>query len=511
MALSDAVTLDRVSRIVGYKLIKGQFNLTSPNLPQRIAILAEANDANQVGLSLNPNQVTTAQQAGTTYGFGSPIHQIMRILKPFSGDGVGGIPIFVYPQAVAPAATPTIQTLTAVGVASQSGIHYVRINGREGVDGQFYAINVVAGDTAATLATKIANAINAIQGSPVLANATGYEVILTTKWSGTTSSQLSVGVDVGNNNLGLTYNTVVVQNGVGIPSIQASLNLFQQDWNTIIVNSYGTDTNTMNTLEAFNGIPSPDGVIAPTGQFSGIIFRPFIAITGSTLDDPSAITDARLNNLTIAIAPAPDSLCFSCEAAANMAYLFAIQTQNNPHLDVAGSYYPDCPVPIPGTIMNAMALYTGRDAIVKKGCSTVSLSGGAYKVEDFVTTYHPLGETPPQYRYCRNLNIDNNVKFGYHLLEIAIAENKALANDSDIVTASNVIRPLDWKAVVYNYATDLSRRALIVQPAFMQQSILVSLGGSNPDRLETFFRYKRSGFGRILSTTAQAGFNFGTN
>jgi len=507
MALSDAVTLDRISRVVGYKLTKGNFSLVSPNLPQRIAILGEANDANQSTLSLTPVSVTSAQQAGNLYGYGSPIYHIMRILRPLlSGDGVGGIPTYVYPQAVASGATSKIQTLTAAGVATGSGVHYVKIAGRESQEGIYYAINIVAGDNAATIATKIASAVNAVIGAPVLANSTSYEVIFTSKWSGLTANDISISVDTGGVSLGLTYSTVNVQNGAGTPSISAALTLFANDWNTIVINPY-TDTNTMNTLETFNGIPSPDGIQQGTGQYAGIIMKPFIAITGSVADDPSSITDSRLNQVTIAIAPAPASLGLPMEAAANMAYLFALQAQNNPHLDVAGSFYPDMPTP---TSIGTMQTYTNRDAIVKKGCSTVNLNSGLYKVEDFVTTYHPSGENPPQYRYCRNLNIDWNVKYGYHLLEITNVENHAIASDSDIVTANNVVRPLDWKAAIDTYADDLAKRALITQPTFMQSSITVALSSTNPDRLETFFRYKRTGFGRVLSTTAQAGFNFGT-
>ena len=43
----------------------------------------------------------------------------------------------------------------------------------------------------------------------------------------------------------------------------------------------------------------------------------------------------------------------------------------------------------------------------------------------------------------------------------------------------------------------------------MTDSLLVELSSSNPDRLETSFRYKRTGFLRISSTTMEAGFNFG--
>ena len=43
----------------------------------------------------------------------------------------------------------------------------------------------------------------------------------------------------------------------------------------------------------------------------------------------------------------------------------------------------------------------------------------------------------------------------------------------------------------------------------MKAGTTVNISTTNPDRLETFFPYKRSGVARIASTTAQAGFNFG--
>ena len=276
--------------------------------------------------------------------------------------------------------------------------------------------------------------------------------------------------------------------------------------NTIVLNSYGLETTTIAALMAFNGIPDPSN---PTGRYSGIIMKPFIAISGSVLDDPSAITDLYPNEVTIAVAPAPGSAGLPMEAAANMTLLYAIQAQNSPHLDVSGQNYPDMPVSTTWSTA-AMSVYNTRDSIVKKGCSTVNVVGGVYQVQDFVTTYHPDGEVPPQFRYCRNLNIDFNIRYSYYLKEQIYVVDHVIAADEDTVTATNVVKPKTWKSEVDQMADDFAARALIVQPAFMQSSIVVNIGTSNPDRLETFFRYKRSGYARIASTTAEAGFNFGT-
>lgn len=501
---SDAVGSERISKIVGYKITKGNFSNVTPNLPQRIAILGEANNANQATLDTAATEITSAQQAGEKYGYGSPIYHIMRILRPNSG-GVGGIPTVVYAQEEAGGASYKVIDVTPTGTATGNGTHTVNIAGRTGLDGTSYDINVETGDTASDITEKMADAINNVLGSPVTASDyVTSKVTLTSKWKGLTADGIVVTVDTNDNDLGITYSVVSTQSGAGTPSITAALALFGNDWNTIVINSYGTVTSIMDALQNFNGIPDP---ATPTGRYAAILMKPFIALTGSVVEDPSAITDARLDEVTIAICPAPLSSGLPMEAAANMAVLFSRQAQDTPHLDVSGQSYPDMPTPL---IIGDMADYENRDLFVKKGCSTVDLVGGKYKVQDFVTTYHPVGEIPPQFRYCRNLMLDFNVRFGYYLLELINVVDHAIAADESVVSASNVVKPKQWKQIIDKYAESLSQRALIVDAAFMQDSIEVNISTTNPDRLETFFRYKRSGFVRIASTTAEAGFNFGT-
>lgn len=501
---SDAVSSARVSRVVGYKIVKGDFRASSPNLPQRIAILGEANEANQGTVSLTPTQITSAQQAGQLYGYGSPIYLMARILFPYSGGGVDGVPVYVYPQLKAVGAVAQVLTVTATGTATANGTHTIVVGGRNGLDAQFYDINIVTGDTPTIITGKINAAINGILGTPVIVtNAVGVATF-TAKWAGLTSNDITVSVNNNGVSLGVTYATAQSTAGSGTPDIAAALALFGTNWNTIVLNGYGLVSSVMSALEAFNGIPDPT---TPTGRYVGILMKPFIAISGSVADDPTSITDARLNNVTIAVAPAPGSAGMPLEAAANMAVLYATIAQNNPHLDVSGQSYPDMPTP---TSIGSMADYNNRDAFVKKGCSTVDLVAGRYVVQDFVTTYHPVGENPPQFRYVRSLTQDFNIRYGYYLLEQINVVDHAIANDEDVVAAANVVKPKQWTQIVNKYAEDLALRALIVDAAFMQESIAVNIGVSNPDRFETFFRYKRSGFVRIASTTAQAGFNFGT-
>jgi len=506
MSISTAVGSERISRIVGYKLKKGNFPTSTPNLPQRIFLLGQGNAVNQATMPDTLREITSAKEAGTLYGFGSPIHQMMRILR--NGDGVGGIPTVVFAQPDAEGATQTVITvdLTLATTATDSATHYVVINGRVGMDGAEYGYSVVKGDAVATILQKIADACNNVQGCPCIVAVDNGQLTFTSKWAGATAAELSVTFDDMDKDCGIVYSIESTVAGTGVVDLTDAIAGMGSDWNTIVINPYGSTVFT--TLETVNGIPDPD---TPTGRYAAIIFKPFISIWGSCEDDKAvlgAITDARKTQVTHALAPAPNSAGFTWEAAANMAYLFALQSQNNPHLDVNAKAYPDMPVPTDG-IIGDMSDYNNRDYLVKKGCSTVDLVAGAYVVQDFVTTYHPDGELPPQYRYPRNLMLDFNVRYGYYLLELINVVDKALAPSDQSIGVASTIKPKDWKQIIRSYADDLASRALIADADFMKESITVAVSLTNPDRLETYFRYKRTGIARIASTDAEAGFAFG--
>ncbi len=513
MAISSAVGSERVSKVVGYKLKKGFFQTSSPNLPQRIAILGMVNTANESGLDDSPKEIISANEAGTLYGYGSMIHNIMRILRPKNSDGVGGIPTIVIPQVAAGGATNTVitATFTISSTATANATHHAVINGRDSIDGIPYAYSVVKGDTAAQIYVKAKNAINAVPGSPVIATNGGTpgsetSLILTSKWKGLSSAELKLRFDDGGVAAGITYSSSTSDGTGAIDIADALTYLSSNEWNTLVINPYGEETN--NDIEDVNGIADPTN---PTGRYSATTFKPFVSIFGSIEDDAAtlgAITEARKAEMTCAVAPAPLSEGFTWEAAANMAYLEALTAQNQPSTDIIGQSYPDMPVPADGVIGD-MGEYDYRDYLVQKGCSTVELVAGKYQVCDFVTTYHPAGEVPPAYRYVRNLILDWNVRYKYYLLELIYVVGKTITNDDQTVNVSGVIKPKDWKQQVRSLADDLSANALSADAQFMKDSITVGISSTNPDRFETFFRYKRTGTARIASTDAEAGFNFG--
>lgn len=506
--ISDAVSLDRISRVVGYKITKGNFATSTPNLPQRIAVLAEANTDKQSGLSTLPYEPLNLQDVADKFGYGSPSYLMMRILRPVTGGGVGQQIVF-YPVVETGGATAGISTITVSGTATKVATHYVYVSGRNNVDGQSYAVSIAVGDTADVVAGKIIAAANKVYGSPITAAAGSptTKAVLTTKWKGISAS-LHVRVDVAGVDAGMTY-SVVTTAGTGAPSLTTALAAFENNWNTIVLNPFGGDSTVLTTLETTNGKPDP---INPTGRFIGTIFKPFVALFSKSTNDP--ISDmsvtSRANECTNVYCPAPNCNLFPFEVVANMCSFLAPIMQNSPHIDVNGQMYPDATLneTVSGGIGN-YSDYNYRDSAVKAGLSTVDYIGG-YAVQDLVTTYNPSGEITPQYRYVRNLMLDWNIRYAYMLLEQAFVVNKTLIPDGQIVGASNTIKPGQWKAILFDMFDDLADRGLIADAQFSKDSLTVQISGSNPDRFETFFRYKRTGIARICSTTAEAGFYYGS-
>jgi phage tail sheath gpL-like len=504
--ISNAISENAIAAVVGYKVTKGDYSLTSPNLPQRIAILSEANTANQSGLSLDPFETTQLSKVASKLGAGSPAYMAMRILYPINGGGLSGIPVVVYPVASNGSATATVTTVTITGEGTKSKKHYLIIGGRNGVDGQYYEANIVDGDTPTTVAAKFKDAINAVYGSPVTADNTAGVLTITSKFKGI-SSIFSTRAETQDDAAGVAYAISSVA-GTTTGSVSDALAKFEDNWNTLVINPYGQDSDVLDLLEATNGKPDPD---APTGRYDGKVFKPFISLFSASSTDPITDVDltARITECTNVYCPAPNVNHLPIEVAANVCRIVAQTAQDTPNKDYLDRAYSDAIVDATG--IEDYASWDYRDLAVRAGLSTVAFKGGDVVIKDLITTYNPGDEVTPQFRYVRNLLLDWNIRYAYFLKEQSFVVGATLIPDGQVSSAENTISPSQWKGILYKMFEDLADRGLIADADFSKESLTVGISSTNPDRFETFFRYKRTGIARICSTTAEAGFYYGGN
>ena len=505
--ISTAIDISIASRAVGYNLKNENFNPSTPYLPQRIAVIGEANTANQATLDDTPYEATTAKEVGDRYGYGSPLHQIARILKPIYGGGVS-CPVVFYPQASDIAATARIYKL-GVAVATsvtESATHYVVINGRDNIDGIPYAINLVAGDTQSTVTAKIIAAVNAVLSAPVVSSLSTLDVDFTTKWKGLTASNLDIRIDTNGTPAGVVYSQVSNTGGTGVVSLYYLMQDFGENWNTIIVNPYSDQ---LANLETYNGTI---GATVPSGRYLSTVWKPFIALFGNTASTKSAlvaITDAtaRKSQVTNVLCPAPNSEAYPWEAAANAAVLCATVAGSTPHLGIAGKSYPDMPVPT-DEIIDEMASLDDRNYLMQHGCSTVTITNGKYTIQDFITTYHPDGDVVPKFKFVRDLIDDWNCAYKWKLIMIRDIQDKTITSDAIPVRVDNTISPKQIKSLLIGHIQDCAQLALITDTQFSIASITVGVNGTAPFRLDISFRYKRTSTANQVSTDAAVDFSY---
>jgi phage tail sheath gpL-like len=503
---SNAISQNAVAALVAFLLKKGYFATSSPNLPQSISIFGQANTANQPGLSTTPVQITSAKQAATLYGYGSPIHSVARILFPQSGANVN-IPVYAFPQLAAGGAVAKVLTVTPTGTATAPGTVIMNIAGRATIDGGSYAINIETGDDPTAICNKMRTAVAAALACPILGTGTST-FIGTAKFKGLESNDIKITIDLNGSNTGVTFAVANTTAGSGTASVASSLALIGNEWKTLLINTYGFVETVLDEFEAWNGIPDNN---TPTGRYSPSIWMPAFALTGSTLDDPTSLTSAneRPANVTIVPCVAPLSEGLPYEAAANVAYLLGNVLQNTPHGDVIGTSYPD----MPGTLANVLPQMNGatfREYCVTHGCSTVDYANGRYTIRDLVTTYNVSGEFPPFYRWVRDLNIYWNIKFGEFLIIYQKLIGKTLVNDDAVVTVSNVTKPKMIKADLSAYIDDLEARALITDKKFSKDGLTVGISTVNPNRVDSSYPVKISGLARQSANDVIGGFNFGS-
>jgi phage tail sheath gpL-like len=147
-------------------------------LPQQIAVFAQGANAaaHPAGYSLDKFQITSAGQAGNRYGFGSPAHLIAQQLFPANGDGVGTIPVTVYPlPQPGGGGAPAVGAITPSGTQTSGGSYRVRIGGVLSAP-----FSIAANASMTTVSNAMGGAINAVLSMPMVATFT-YDTVTSEK------------------------------------------------------------------------------------------------------------------------------------------------------------------------------------------------------------------------------------------------------------------------------------------------------------------------------------------
>lgn len=494
MAISSAVDASAVARVVGiktaFKDLRGGGILF---LPQRIAVVGQGNTS--AVYDTTKRQVTSATEAASLYGYGSPIHLAVRQLFPTNGDGVGTIPVTVYPLEDDGSGVAAAGDITPSGVSSGTASFRVRVNE---IDSEDFVVS--DGDAVADITAAITAAINAVLEMPVTATDNTTDVGLTAKWKGTSGNDLTVEViATSEDTTGVSYAITQPTGGLVNPDVDTALSQVGNVWETTVLNCLDiADTTALDAYQTFGD-----------GRWGALVRKPLVVFTGNTATTVTAATtvsDARKTDRVNSQLVAPGSDELPLVVAARQLARIAKVANNNPPQDYGSQAATGLE---PGADGDQWT-YADRDSAVKKGSSTVEVKDGVVNISDVVTFYHPSGDPIPAYRYVVDIVKLQNIIFNLDLI-FAVPEwdGAPLIPDDQPTVNRSAKKPKAAVAAVCAMLDSLGLNAIISAPETAKENTFAAINEQNPKRLDVATTVQLSGNTNIISVDLNFGFYFG--
>ena len=495
MAVSSAVDASAIARVVG---IRTEFrDLRDGNvvfLPQRLAVIGQGSAA--ATYTTTKRQVTSSAQVAELYGSGSPLHLAALQLFPRNGDGVGTIPVTVYPLTAGTGAVAATGRITPTGTITRTSSFRLRVNNIVTAP-----IVVSLGQTVPTIVSAMVEAINGnldmpitAAGAAAIANDPFEYLTLTAKWQGVSSNDIVVEV-LGPTDVGLTFAIMAFTGGLVNPSVDSALAQFGNVWETLVLNCLDISDSTALSAYATFG----------EGRWGSLVRRPLVVFTGNTSADVAdAIqqSDNRKTDRVNAQLVSPGSNDLPFVVAARQLARIARVANNDPARDY-GSQKATGLTPGEDAVQWT---YNQRDQAVKGGSSTIEVQDGVINIGDVVTFYHPDGDPIPAYRYVVDIVKVQNIIFNLDLIFSTPAWDGApLIPDDQPTVNPNARRPKTAVAAVSALLDDLGLQAIISDPETAKLNTRAAINSMNPKRLDVSTTVQLSGNTNILSID----FNFG--
>lgn len=493
MGISSAVDPSAKARTVG---IKTDFKNLNGNkallLPQRVALIGQGTSL--ASYSTTKLQATSAAEVGSRYGTGSPLHLAALQLFPANGDGIGTIPLTVYPLEDDGSGVAAAGDITPAGTATTAASYAVVVNN---IQSEAFVIDDT--DSVATMVAKMVTAINAVLEMPVIASNGTTTVDLVAKWKGTSSNDITVRVD-GPTSFGVTFGFTQPVGGLINPDVQPALDQFGNVWETMVMVCFeATDTTILDAVGTFG-----------EGRWGATVRKPFIAFYGIAPADVAtaiAVPDARKDDRINSQLPSPASEDLPVTIGASELVRVVVLANTNPAHDYGGRKATGLTAGPDGDQWD----YPQRDQAVKAGSSTIEVIDGVVTISDVVTFYHPTGETPPAYSYVVDIVKLQQLIYNLDIIFTAPEWNGAPLIPDDQATDNPAAKnPRMAKAVVNSMIDSLALKAILSDPDTAKANTITEIDDQNPKRLNVLLVVQLSGNTNIISVDLNFGFFFGS-
>ena len=455
---------------------------TQANLVAAFSLTGQAGVQYAAAMSFHPtveiaafvtdNAILTAKQSGVAGDTIATTENFTPVTLVFDGVTLG--------TTTAGAETTATGSLAFAGTQTLGADYTLKIAS------EIIKFNLARGETALQAATKVKALIDGNVNIAVAAGVIAGDAIpLAANWAGITGDE--IGIEFEGLTQGIAVTITPMSGGVGTPSVTAAISNFQITY-TDVVNAFG-DTANLDALEVRN-----------EELWDALESRPFISFYGSKETDPtlvSADTETRLNERTNAKFPVLGSPSVLVEIAASLVALVS-STKNS---DPAQPYYDSAIFGItPGNSTVVQWSFIERDFIEKRGCGTSFIDNGLIKVGGVLTTFHPVGEDNPGFRYAVDIA---KIQFQLFRLRQLFTGSKwikkILVGDRDEVTNPNARKPSDAKSDVWALIDEWADAAIVVDREFLKENTFTEIDPENPKRLNVVVPSILSGDARIRS------------
>jgi phage tail sheath gpL-like len=462
-------------------------------LPQRVALIGQGNTL--ASYSLDKQLITGgAAQVASLYGFGSPLHLAAKQLFPVNGDGIGSVPVTVYPLEDDGSGVIASGDITAAGAQVAQGTYIVKINN---IPSATVVIPALA--TAADSITLIKTAIDANLDMPVVTGPnTGVELVLDldSKWKGESANDIFIEIEGVED--GITFTITQPTGGAANPDVDDALAKIGVVWETMIVNCLNYDDTSTTTLGKYQ--------VYGDGRWDDLEKKPLLVIsgTGDNLTTRTAITDVRKSDRINTLFGVPGCNDLPCEIAGRVVARMARSANNNP----PQNYNQRLTGLTPGSD-SEQEDYTQRNTSFNLGSGNTVLVDGEIELNDSITMYHPDGEIPPGFQYDVDIVKLQNVVYNVRLI-FESNEWKGAPLVDGPSTNPTAKKVKDAVTVLGVLADNLALAAIIADPEFTKANLTVNINSQNPKRLDIVYPVKLSGNTEVISVDIPFGFFFGT-
>jgi len=505
-----SLSANSLANAVGAGVQNVQFTPEASNVTRKILIIGTYESSITGIVDEVPELITSPEDAGDKYGFGSMIHRLA--VQAYIGGN--GVETWVCPQAEADTPVQATGDVAFTASSVEAGTVYMYIAGIA------VPFTVTASMTSQNVALAAIAAVDANPSLPVTAAIDGVDdtqMNLTAVSAGPWGNDIAITFNEGfgqDTPSGLTIAITDMASGSGIPTIADALDGLgtgddgNENFFTDVVHGYGQDTTTLDAISAYVGAGNDF-----TGLYDKLVARPFRVLTGDTAAGSSGLTalvalgDGRKLDRANGVVAVPGSPNHPSEIAAQaMGYMARINNDR-----AAQSYTGYALVDVfPGAIADRWtSSYDSRDTAVKAGVSPTKVANGAVVLQNVVTFYHPdsVPDTSNGYRSMRNIsilqNIMSNIKETFEASKwqgISIVE--------DVLAVTNVtdrLKARDTDAVkddLNALAVAFAGKAWLYNSSFTSENLSVTIRDGSTG-FDNIFPVILSGEGGIIDTVTQ--------